>query len=159
MKCVKILRSRIAQLRSSHHKWNTTDPPSKQKRNNFFDILLPLAKWNMIICLLRTFLENVQNFPFSSLSLHCPCMSVGNSVFFFFKPAAPMHFLFFEVARSPFKQKYGIEKTTGFSRCEVSESYQFLVPYFCLNGKRAALKNKTYMVKLACKKEDRIAHH
>ena len=64
----------------------------------------------MIICLLRTFLENAlkkQNFPFSPLSLHCACMSVGNSVFFFFKLAAPMHALFFKVARSPFKQKYG----------------------------------------------------
>ena len=66
----------------------------------------------MIICLLRTFLENAlkkQNFPFSPLSLHCACISVGNSVFFFFKLAAPMHVLFFKVARSPFKQKYGIQ--------------------------------------------------
>ena len=89
----------------------TTVLPSRLNQSNFFDILLPLAKWNMIICLLRTFLENAlkkQNFPFSPLSLHCACMSVGNSVFFFFKLAAPMHVLFFKVARSPFKQKYGI---------------------------------------------------
>ena len=67
---------------------NTTVLPSRLNQSNFFDILLPLAKWNMIICLLRTFLENAlkkQNFPFSPLSLHCACMSVGNSVFFFFQ--------------------------------------------------------------------------
>ena len=88
----------------------TTVLPSRLNQSNFFDILLPLAKWNMIICLLRTFLENAlkkQNFPFSPLSLHCACISVGNSVFFFFKLAAPLHVLFFKVARSPFKQKYG----------------------------------------------------
>merc|ERR1712026_333597 len=62
--------------------------PSRLNQSNFFYILLPLTKWNMIICLLRTFLENAlkkQNFPFSPLSLHCACMSVGNSVFFFFQ--------------------------------------------------------------------------
>ena len=90
--------------------FDTTVLPSRLNLSNFFDILLPLAKWNMIICLLRTFLENAlkkQNFPFSPLSLHCACISVGNSVFFFFKLAAPLHVLFFKVARSPFKQKYG----------------------------------------------------
>ena len=66
--------------------WDTTVLPSQLNQSNFFDILIPLAKWNMIICLLRTFLENAlkkQNFPFSPLSLHCACISVGNSVFFF----------------------------------------------------------------------------
>ena len=98
-------------LISFPRKLDTTVLPSRLNQSNFFDILLPLAKWNMIICLLRTFLENAlkkQNFPFSPLSLHCACMSVGNSVFFFFKLAAPMHVLFFKVARSPFKPKYGI---------------------------------------------------
>ena len=96
----------------------TTVLPSRLNQSNFFDILLPLAKWNMIICLLRTFLENAlkkQNFPFSPLSLHCACMSVGNYVFFFFKLATPMHVLFFKVARSPFKQKYGT--LDGFELC------------------------------------------
>ena len=83
----------------------------------------------MIICLLRTFLENAhkkQNFPFSPLSLHCACMSVGNSVFFFFKLAAPMHVLFFKVARSPFKQKYGslLSQSKLFARVTYSFSFR-----------------------------------
>ena len=64
----------------------------------------------MIFCLLRTFLENAlkkQNFPFSPLSLHCAYISVGNSVFFFFKLAAPCMFCFLGLP-FPFKQKYVI---------------------------------------------------
>ena len=109
----------------------TTVLPSRLNQSNFFDILLPLAKWNMIICLLRTFLENAlkkQNFPFSPLSLHCACMSVGNSVFFFFKLAAPMTVLFFKVARSPFKQKYGITHITTIFELSFYPPYFFPIP-------------------------------
>ena len=55
------------------HKEYTTVLPSRLNQSNFFDILLPLAKWNMIICLLRTFLENAlkkQNFLFSPPGPH-----------------------------------------------------------------------------------------
>ena len=93
----------IASKSMLRKKQCTTVLPSRLNQSNFFDILLPLAKWNMIICLLRTFLENAlkkQNFPFSPLSLHCACISVGNSVFFFFKLAAPCMFCFLR-SRAP----------------------------------------------------------
>ena len=109
---------------------STTILPSRLNQSNFFDILLPLAKWNMIICLLRTFLENAlkkQNFPFSPLSLHCACISVGNSVFFFFKLAAPCMFCFLGTRASRLSRNFILETIIDQSQCQcqLSRNHQF----------------------------------
>ena len=71
------------------------------KSKQFFDILSPLAKWNMIICLLGTFLENALKktkflFPLIGLALYMHIS--GELCLLFLQASCTMHVLFSRVA-------------------------------------------------------------